>query len=372
MHLKQLKFTNFKNYDKGELSFSPKINCIIGNNGVGKTNILDAIYYLSFCKSYFNPIDSQNVKHDQNFFAIHGLYESANGSEDKVQCLLKPNKKKQFKLNDTEYDRLADHIGMIPLVMISPYDRDLINNHSDERRKYLDGVISQFDRGYLNNILQYNKALHQRNTLLKQFAEKKYFDSGLLEMWNSKMVELGIQIHIRRTKFIDSFKPLFQNYFKTISPEKEMASLQYESQLNKNDFGELLIAAVEKDKILRYTTVGVHKDDLSLSIRNYPLKKFGSQGQQKSFVIALKLAQFDYMKQLKKLKPILLLDDIFDKLDGQRVEQIIKLVNKDEFGQVFITDTQKDRVEHIFKNNAVDHKIFEIENHEIKPLIANA
>lgn len=365
MHLKKLKFTNFKNYEEGEMIFSPKINCFIGNNGVGKTNILDAIYYLSFCKSYFNPIDSQNIRHHQDFFAIHGNYKSENGSNEKVQCLLKPNKKKQFKLNGKEYDRLADHIGLIPLVMISPYDRDLINNHSDVRRKYLDGVISQFDGIYLNNLLQYNKALQQRNSLLKQFADQRSFDESLLEMWNVKMVELGVPIYKSRQKYVEEFIPIFQKYFKIISREKEEVSLKYESQLSERSFDELLQAAVEKDRIIRYTSVGIHKDDLDLSIRDYPIKKYGSQGQQKSFVIAIKLAQFEYMKQLKNQKPILLLDDIFDKLDEERVEQIIKLVNEDEFGQVFITDTQRERVEHIFKNNSMDHKIFNIENQQI-------
>ncbi len=365
MFLKQLKFTNFKNYEEGEMQFSPKINCFIGNNGVGKTNILDSIYYLSFCKSYFNTIDSQNIRHTQDFFAIHGYYQSQSGGSEKVQCLLKPNKKKSFKLNDKEYDRLADHIGLIPLVMISPYDRDLINNHSDVRRKYLDGVISQFDGIYLNNLLQYNKALQQRNALLKSFAEQRYFDQSLLEMWNTKMVVLGTQIYEKRQKFVEEFIPIFQKYFKLISREKEVVHLKYESQLRERSFDELLEGALEKDRIIRYTSVGIHKDDLEFTIGDHPIKKYGSQGQQKSYVIAIKLAQFEFMKQLKEQKPILLLDDIFDKLDDERVEQIIKLVNEDEFGQVFITDTQKERVEHIFRNNSMDHKIFKIENQKI-------
>lgn len=368
MYLKQLKFTNFKNYPEGEMKFSPKINCFIGNNGAGKTNILDAIYYLSFCKSYFNPIDSQNVRHHQDFFAIHGYYEQKNGSQEKVQCVLKPNKKKQFKLNDKEYDRLADHIGFIPLVMISPYDRDLINNHSDVRRKYLDGVISQFDAAYLNNLLQYNKAVSQRNALLKSFAENRYFEPELLEMWDSKLVELGHPIYEVRKDFIRDFLPIFQRYFTFISEESEQVSISYISQLENSTLQELLLRNIAKDKAIRYTSVGIHKDDLEFKIADYPLKKFGSQGQQKSFVIAIKLAQFEYMRQIKNQKPILLLDDIFDKLDSKRVEQIIKLVNEEEFGQVFITDTQKERIEHIFKNSSADHKIFQIEDLQIKTI----
>lgn len=365
MYLKQLKFTNFKNYPEGEMKFSPKINCFIGDNGAGKTNILDAIYYLSFCKSYFNTIDSQNIRHHQDFFAIHGYYEQKNGSQEKVQCVLKPNKKKQFKLNDKEYDRLADHIGFIPLVMISPYDRDLINNHSDVRRKYLDGVISQFDASYLSNLLQYNKAVTQRNALLKSFSENRYFEPEMLEMWDSKLVELGNPIYKVRQTFIQDFLPIFQRYFNFISDGNEKVSISYVSQLEQNELKDLLIQNIAKDRAVRYTSVGIHKDDLEFKIGDYPIKKFGSQGQQKSFVIAIKLAQFEYMRQIKNQKPILLLDDIFDKLDSKRVEQIVKLVNEEEFGQVFITDTQKERIEYIFENNSMDHKIFRIHQSEI-------
>lgn len=368
MHLKRLKFTNFKNYEEGEMEFSPKINCFIGNNGVGKTNILDAIYYLSFCKSYFNPIDSQNIRHHQDFFAIHGYYEQANGSQEKVQCLLKPNKRKHFKLNDKDYERLADHIGLIPLVMISPYDRDLINNHSDVRRKYLDGVISQFNGLYLSNLLSYNKALQQRNALLKNFAEHRYFDPSSLEMWDQKLHSLGTDIYEVRKEFVTDFLPIFQKYFNFISKGKEEVGIQYLSQLKDNSLNLLLNESLQKDLAIRYTSVGIHKDDLEFSISDYPIKKYGSQGQQKSFVIAIKLAQFEYMRLIKKQKPILLLDDIFDKLDNQRVEQIVKLVNEEEFGQVFITDTQQERIEHIFENNNMDHRIFNIENQQIKLL----
>lgn len=350
------------------MEFSPKINCFIGNNGVGKTNILDAIYYLSFCKSYFNQIDSQNIRHHQDFFAIHGFYEQKRGSHDKVQCVLKPNKKKQFKLNDKEYERLADHIGLIPLVMISPYDRDLINNHSDERRKYLDGVISQFNSSYLNNLLQYNKSLAQRNALLKSFAENSYFDPTLLEMWDQKLAELGSEIFQVRKEFITDFLPIFQRYFDFISDGNEIVSMNYISQLEDQNMQDRLIQNIGKDRAIRYTSVGIHKDDLEFKISDYPLKKYGSQGQQKSFVIAIKLAQFEYMRIIKDQKPILLLDDIFDKLDNTRVEQIVRLVNEEEFGQVFITDTQKERIAHIFVNNSMDHRIFSIDNGIITPL----
>ncbi len=368
MHLKQLKFTNFKNYEEGEMEFSPKINCFIGNNGVGKTNILDAIYYLSFCKSYFTSVDAQNIRHSQDFFSIHGFYQQAGGSNEKVQCILKPNKKKYFKLNDKEYERLSDHIGLIPLVMISPYDRDLINNHSDVRRKYLDGVISQFNALYLSNLMNYNRVLVQRNALLKTFWENRYFDADLLEMWDNKLVDLGQQIYEVRAEFIKDFLPIFQRYFEVISEGKEQVGLDYISQLAESPFQQLLKESLPKDQSSRFTNSGIHKDDLEFLLGGYPLKKYGSQGQQKSFVIAIKLAQFEYMRLIKNQKPILLLDDIFDKLDERRVHQIVKLVNEDEFGQVFITDTQQERIEQIFVNHQIDHRIFRIENQQISLL----
>lgn len=362
MFLKKLKLTNFKNYEEAEFSFSNKINCFIGNNGVGKTNILDAIYYLSFCKSYFNSIDSQNILHEAPFFAIHGSYDKNNNGGDSISCIQKRNFKKQFKLNDKEYDRLSDHIGLYPLVMISPYDRDLINEGSDVRRKFIDSVISQFDKLYLDDLINYNKALLQRNVLLKKFAENRFFDQTSLEIWNEQLIKYGEKIYATRHAFLADFEPLFQYYFEYISNGKEKVEVLYDSQLETSSFPELLGGSMEKDRISRYTNVGIHKDDLSLQIENYPVKKFGSQGQQKSYVVAMKLAQFEYTKNTKGFKPVLLLDDIFDKLDEMRVKQIIHLVSDNSFGQAFITDTQKGRVENIFKQVNIDHKIFEITN----------
>ncbi|MCD4747391.1 MAG: DNA replication and repair protein RecF [Bacteroidales bacterium] len=362
MFLQKLSLINFKNYKEAELSFSEKINCFIGDNGTGKTNLLDAIYYLSFCKSYFNPVDYQNILHNESFFAIHGKYLKNGNNSDTVSCIQKRNHHKQFKLNKKEYDRLADHIGLFPLIMISPYDRDLINDGSEIRRKYINSVISQFDKFYLNDLINYNKALFQRNTLLKHFAEKNYFDSSALEIWDKQMIKLGERIYTKRKEFLIEFAPLFQHYFEFISLKKETVSITYESQLNKRKFEQLLSIALEKDRNLRYSTVGIHKDDLILNIGGYPIKKFGSQGQQKSFVIAIKFAQFDYTRNIKGFKPVLLLDDIFDKLDILRVKQIIKLVSENNFGQVFITDTQKERIEKVFKTINIDHRIFEIKS----------
>lgn len=360
MYLKQLKLANFKNYEEADLQFSNKINCFIGNNGAGKTNVLDAIYYLSFCKSYFNLVDSQNILHDAPFFAIHGTYYKNGTSQDMVSCLQKRNYKKQFILNDKEYDRLSDHIGMIPLVMISPYDRDLINEGSETRRKYIDSVISQFDKFYLDDLINYNKSLLQRNNLLKSFADRQYFDQTAIEIWDAQLIKLGEKIHSRRKEFISAFSPLFQEYFEFISQGNEIISIDYDSQLNDQQLADLLKANLEKDRLFKYTTSGIHKDDLDMKIGGHPIKKFGSQGQQKSFVIAIKLAQFDYTRNKKGFNPLLLLDDIFDKLDENRVKQIIHLVGENNFGQVFITDTQRERIENIFRQVKIDHKIFEV------------
>ena len=368
MYLNQLKFNNFKNYQEAELQFSPRINCFIGPNGAGKTNVLDAIYYLSFCKSYFNPIDTQNIKHDADYFAIHGEYIRKQNALDKVSCMLKRDQQKQFKLNEKKYERLSDHIGLIPLVMISPYDRDLINNGSELRRKYIDGVISQFDRIYLNTLLDYNKALSQRNALLKHFAERRYFDEIALEIWDVKLIKLGHIIVEKRKEFVGAFIPIFQQYFNFISGANETVAINYQSELCQANMKDLLKENLAKDRIVRYTSVGAHKDDLDFLIDGYPIKKFGSQGQQKSFVIAIKLAQFEFMRQLKLYKPILLLDDIFDKLDNLRVEQLIRLVSEENFGQVFITDTQKERVEQLFNVSKMDRRLFEVVHGKVKEI----
>lgn len=360
MFLKRIKLNQFKNYSQADFLFSGKINCFIGDNGAGKTNILDAIYYLSFCKSYFNAIDTQNINHGHEFFAIHGTYDKNGNSADQVSCVMKRHHKKQFLLNDKEYDRLSDHIGLYPLVMISPYDRDLINEGSETRRRYVDSVISQFNKLYLDDLINYNKALLQRNILLKQFAESHSYDRVALEIWDEQLVVLGERIHQVRQEFIDAFIPLFQQYFNFISSASEKVSIRYESQLHERPLAELLAVSVDRDRAVRYTTAGIHKDDLIFEIHGYPVKKFGSQGQQKSYVVAIKLAQFEYTRNKKGFKPILLLDDIFDKLDPGRVKQIIELVNENNFGQVFITDTQQERIENIFREVNTDHKIFRI------------
>ena len=369
MYLKKLSLINFKNYQEANLAFSEKINCFVGNNGAGKTNLLDAIYYLSFTKSYFNTVDLQNIRHEADFFAIHGEYLSNGNPADHLSCIQKRNQKKIFKLNKKEHDRLAYHIGLYPLVMVSPYDRDLINEGSDLRRKFLDSVISQFDRVYLDDLIIYNKVLAQRNALLKQFADERYFDANMLGILNDQLTPPGYRLFEKRKNFLDDFAPIFTSYYGYITGEKEDVNIAYESQLMQNDFGKQLIDSEDRDKALRYTTVGIHKDDLEFLIKGFPLKKFGSQGQQKSYTIAVKLAQFEFTKKKVNIKPVLLLDDIFDKLDPSRVEYLIKLVSDNRFGQVFITDTQRERIQQIFDSADISHKIFGVTDGAVSEIL---
>lgn len=360
MYLQKLSLSGFKNYIEAEIVFSDKINCFVGNNGVGKTNLLDAIYYLSFCKSYFNSIDSQNIIHNGEFFAVHGIYSNEESTNDKVSCIQKRNHKKVFKLNGKVYNRLADHIGSIPLVMISPYDRDLINDGSELRRKYIDGVISQFDKAYLDDLLSYNKTLQQRNSVLKQMFETGVSDQGTLDIWDDKLVLHGEKIYKKRKTFLKEFNPLFEEYYSKLVEANESVRISYESQLHDNQFHSLIRNSFVRDRVLKYTSCGIHKDDLVFTINNHPVKKFGSQGQQKSFVIAIKLAQFEFTRRIKSFKPILLFDDIFDKLDDNRVMKIVQLVSENNFGQVFITDTQRHRIEKIFDIVEINHSIFTV------------
>ena len=359
MWLKQLSVFNFKNYFESSLEFLPHINAFTGANGAGKTNLLDAIHYLALCKSYFNPIDSQHIKRGGDWFMVQGEFESELGTTDKISCSLKRNQKKQFKRNKKEYQRLADHIGLFPLVMISPNDSTIVTEGSEERRKFMDNVISQTDNLYLDILIQYNKIILQRNGLLKQVREKGILDLGLLEVLNFQLVEVGERIFERRKQFMEEFLPEFEQYYLYLSDDAEKVSLVYESPLMKTDFESLLRESLEKDRILERTTQGTHKDDLLFTIHDdMPLKKFGSQGQQKSFLIALKLAQYSFLRKKKSDKPLLLLDDIFDKLDDKRTKRLMQLVSDDEFGQIFITDTDAERIKSIFEEIAQPIRIF--------------
>ncbi|MEO3403083.1 DNA replication/repair protein RecF [Mucilaginibacter sp. CAU 1740] len=359
MYLQQLSVINFKNYDEAELVFSEGVNAFTGNNGAGKTNLLDAIHYLSLCKSYFNPIDSQQIKQGAEFFIITGTFNK-NDQPEAVACSVKRNQKKQFKRNKKDYQRLADHIGLLPLVMISPYDISIITEGSEERRKFIDNVISQTDNHYLDELITYNKILTNRNALLKQIADTGKYDPGLLEIINDQLTASGNRIFERRRNFMEGFVEIFNKHYDFISDNAERVELVYESQLLNNSFEELLEKSINRDRALERTTAGVHKDDLQFNIHGMPMKKFGSQGQQKSFLIALKLAQYTFLYQQKGFKPLLLLDDIFDKLDDNRVTKLMQMVSNNDFGQVFITDTGVDRVEQVFNKIGVAVKLFKV------------
>ncbi|MGZ4157797.1 MAG: DNA replication/repair protein RecF, partial [Bacteroidia bacterium] len=321
-----------------------------------------------FCKSFFYPIDSQNILHESPFFLIQGLFSNDNtpgseeNQEDEIYCGLKRNQKKQFKRNKKEYSRLADHIGLYPLVMVSPADSELITEGSESRRRFIDSVIAQFDRDYLENLISYNKVLSHRNALLKQFGDSRQFDKTSLEIWDLQLIEYGKKVHKKRQDFINSFIPIFQKYYELISGGREIVGMEYISHLNEQAFADVLEKALNRDRVMEYTTVGIHKDDLEFTIDGYPLKKYASQGQQKSFLIALKLAQFDFIKNIKNVTPILLLDDIYDKLDDLRVKHLMELVSSDNFGQLFITDTHPTRLAELFKTTNADFKVFKITN----------
>lgn len=359
MILNTLSLINYKNFESQSFTFDSKINCFVGQNGIGKTNVLDAIYHLSFGKSYFNPIATQNIKHNEDFFVVDGVFDKEERQE-KIIVSLKKGQKKIIKRNGKIYEKFSDHIGFIPLVMISPADRDLIIEGSDTRRKFIDSVISQSDKTYLNNIINYNKVLAQRNALLKYFALNNTFNAQTLDIYNKQLDSYGSDIFKTREEFLKAFIPIFQSRYNAISNRHEDVNLSYKSDLFEGDLKTLLKANLNKDKALHYTSVGIHKDDLNFEIETYPIKKFGSQGQQKSFLIALKLAQFDFVKQQSGVTPILLLDDIFDKLDEQRVAQIIHLVDDEHFGQIFISDTHAERTENVVKQIHQSYKIFKL------------
>ena len=359
MYLKKISLFNYKNFSEANFDFDCKINCFVGKNGIGKTNVLDAIYHLAYGKSYFNPLAVQNIKHGEEFFVIDGEFEK-NERTEQIVCSLKKRQKKILKRNAKQYDKFSDHIGFIPLVIISPADRDLIVEGSETRRKFMDSVISQLNAHYLQQLIQYQKILNQRNALLKYFALNHVFEIDTLSIYNEQLDTLGQTIFETRKKFIADFIPIFNKHHQAITGSAETVQLIYESQLLEKELLKLLEENINKDRALHYTSVGIHKDDLSFEIDHYPIRKFGSQGQQKSFLIALKLAQFEFVKKQSGQKPILLFDDVFDKLDESRVGKIIEMVNKDEFGQLFISDTHAERTEAIVKMTHQTYKIFNL------------
>lgn len=343
MFLSRLNLVNFKNFSNVEADFCPKINCFVGDNGVGKTNMLDAIYFLSMCKSGLLVPDSQCVKHEEPFFVLDGLYQH-NDAEDKIYCGFKQGSGKIIKKNGKEYDKIADHIGVYPLVQISPADNNLVQESGEERRRFMNMVLSQVDRSYLVALQKYNRLLAHRNKLLKSdMTNRSSYE--VLEVIDIQMAEVGTYVYRCRKRLIEDLQPVFDGYYAAISESKEVASISYTSHLERDDMKTLLENSFEKDRIVQHTSVGVHRDDLDLQLNGYSAKKMGSQGQQKTLLISLKLAQFELMRQSCGVKPILLLDDIFDKLDPHRVARLIELVGNDQFGQIFITDSNKHRLE---------------------------
>lgn len=360
MYLKKLSLINFKNIRQEELEFRPGINCFVGDNGAGKTNVIDAVYFLSMCKSSLAMTDGQSVCHGNDFFLLDGQYLTDHERGENVVCAFARKGGKTLKRNGKEYERLADHVGLIPVVIVSPADAMLIYDAADERRRYLNGFISQLDRTYLTALMRYNTVLGERNRLLKISR-----DEEMLSVYDRQMVEQGEIIHRKRREITALLEPEVADYYRILSDDREQVQLEYRSELNDRPFGKLLLDAREKDFANGFTTTGLHRDDLALRIGGFPLRKYGSQGQQKSFLLSLKLAQYALVSQAKAERPILLLDDLFDKLDAGRVEQLIRLVGDDRFGQIFITDCNPTRLRTMLDKTGVDYSLFTVENGRI-------
>ncbi|MBM3165555.1 MAG: DNA replication and repair protein RecF [Bacteroidetes bacterium] len=357
-YLGELQLINYKNHDFLTIAFSAKVNAIVGRNGVGKTNVLDAVHYLSMCKSYLNPLDKQNIRLNQPFFSIQGLWVTEN-QQDLVVCSVKAGTKKIVKRNKVVYEKLSDHIGLFPVVFISPYDGDLIAEGNEFRRKWLDGIIAQIDRKYLDDLVLFQRILEQRNSLLKNIASGSSRRDEL-SLWNPSFEEVGERIFHRRSTFIEEFIPLFRSNFQQIGNEEELPDIHYLSDFHKGAFSQTLHQNERRDLLFQYSTVGPQKDEINFTLNGNPIKKFGSQGQQKSYILALRLAQYHYLHEHAGKKPVLLLDDIFDKLDNTRVQRLLDLVNKDVFGQVIITDTESERIKALLAPCHEDFRIFEL------------
>lgn len=364
MILNKLSVVNFKNIRTASLDFSPKLNCLIGSNGMGKTNILDAVYYLSFCRSAFNPVDSQVITHGEEFMVLEGNYSSDNGDIENIYCGMKKGNRKHFKRNKKEYKRLSQHIGLIPIIFISPADSILIDGSSEERRRLMDMVIAQYDNAYMDHLSAYNKALQQRNALLKMEKEP---DITLMEIWENQMAEAGEAVYRKRDAFIKELVPVFQNIYSSIAGIQEEVSLKYVSHCQRGPLLEIIQRDRFKDRAVGYSLHGIHRDDLEMLLGGFQMRREGSQGQTKTFSLALKLAQFNFLCRTNSATtPILLLDDIFDKLDAQRVKKIVQLVADDHYGQIFITDTNREHLDNILMHTALDYKIFEVIDGDIR------
>lgn len=359
LYLQHLSLYNFKNYDEAVLDFTKQVVCFVGDNGSGKTNLLDAIHYLSTCKSFFNPIDSQNIRLESDQCSITGEFRR-DGHQEQIICTLRKNQRKVMKRNFKEYERLAEHIGLLPAVIVTPYDIELIWEGSEVRRKFLDATISSLSRSYLDQLVAYNHALLQRNNLLKSFGKSGKFNTEALEPWNYQLIEKGTFIYNERKKFIAEFTEEFAEVYSMISGGAEVTGINYESDLNDTDFETLLAKNADRDRILERTSAGVHRDDLDFTILNHPLKKYGSQGQQKSFLFALKLAQYQFLRHHQTMNPIIMLDDLFDKIDERRMNHILDWLAKNDVGQIFITDTHVTRIPEILGSRNLSYEVWEV------------
>ncbi|RZK21813.1 MAG: DNA replication/repair protein RecF [Hymenobacter sp.] len=376
MTLDQLYLLFFKNYDEATLSFSTGINCFIGNNGSGKTNLLDAIHYLALAKSALNATDAQSIKQGADFFVIKGTFHDAvTGQADTIQLSLRAGQKKQVTHNKQLYERLADHIGRFPTVLISPYDTDLIRQGSEDRRRYFDSLLSQLDHDFLELLIQYNGLLRQRNATLKQSGGQHGFDALYLQALDDQLAPLGEQLVALRADFLVRFIPLFQAHYNQLAEGRETVAIDYKTQLAGQHFRHLLLANERRDQLLQRSTVGPHRDDFIFVMDGLPVKNYASQGQQKSFVIALKLAQFELLAAPRLatpsqpgVKPLLLLDDIFDRLDDKRIARLLQLVANQTFGQVFLTDTNLARTDQALAGIGIDIRRFRVQAGSVAPI----
>lgn len=370
MILESLHLLFFKNYEEANLGFSPHINCFVGDNGSGKTNLLDAIHYLSLTKSAFTSVDTTSIKQGAEFFVVKGKFRADPDTKPElIQCSLRLGQKKTITHDKQPYERVSDHIGRYPVVLISPYDTDLIRQGSEERRKYLDSLISQLDHEYLERLIRYTHLLKQRNSLLKLAADRQAgYDRDYLLVLDEQLAPLGEQLAKRRQEFLAEFEPIFQRHYQQLADGRELVTLSYKSELPGADFLKLLRLQERKDLSLQRTTVGPHRDDVTFLMDGVAVKSYGSQGQQKSFAIALKLAQFEVLAHHKQHKPLLLLDDIFDRLDEKRITRLMQLVANHTFGQIFLTDTHLERTDRVLATLSEDIRRFRVESGTVTPL----
>lgn len=352
--LEKIVISDFRNIELQELEFSPNINCISGNNGEGKTNLLDAIHYLSMTKSAFAASDRFSFRHGTDEFSISGLYRMENALSSRFSIRMTKGEKK-VKRDDKPYNKVSDHIGVLPIVMVSPADISLVSESGEERRRFVNAVLSQMDREYMVSLQQYNRLLQQRNRMLKDMEP----DRSLLEVLDMRMTMLAEPVHQARQRFINDLKPVVNDYYRALSGDSEQVDIAYESDLFKGSLDQMLAASFEKDRILKYTSCGLQRDDLVFTMNGWPIRRHGSQGQQKSFLVSLKFAQYELMKKSYGFAPLLLLDDVFDKLDMGRVSNLLQMVSGEDFGQIFITDSNKVRMSGIVDALTSDRAYFE-------------